>query len=335
MMGLELDDVRVIAPFVGGGFGGKGSHPQALEAVRIAKLAGKPVMVAYNREEQFFTDHFRSAAVVKIKSGVTSAGKMTLWNYKLHFFESRGSDIIYNVPNALRVSLNNRRGSPVHPLPTGAWRAPGSNTNTFARESQIDIMAARTGIDPVRFRLNNLTDEKMIRVIETLVDKFGYKSAKSPSGRGIGMACGTDAGTWVAVMLEIELDRKTGKIHTRRIVAAQDMGLCVNPEGATIQMEGCVTMGLGYALSEDIRFRGGMVFDKNFDTYHIPLFSWVPESIETVILGSHEEPPQGGGEPAIICMGAAMANAIFDATGARIFRQPMTPERVLEALRNN
>jgi isoquinoline 1-oxidoreductase len=109
------------------------------------------------------------------------------------------------------------------------------------------------------------------------------------------------------------------------------MGFCINPQGSIIQMEGCIIMGLGYALSEDIEFTGGDIKTHNFGTYEIPKFSWLPE-IETLIL-DRNEPPQGGGEPAIICMGAVIANAIFDATGARLYQMPMTPERVLEALK--
>jgi len=107
--------------------------------------------------------------------------------------------------------------------------------------------------------------------------------------------------------------------------------LCVNPEGARLQMEGAITMGLGYALSEEVRFKGGEILDSNFDTYTIPRFSWLPE-IETVILDAQDSPPQGGGEPPIICMGAVIANAVFDATGARLLQLPMTPERVKDAL---
>jgi isoquinoline 1-oxidoreductase len=110
------------------------------------------------------------------------------------------------------------------------------------------------------------------------------------------------------------------------------MGLCVNPEGSTIQMEGCITMGLGYTFSEELIFEGGNIKDRNFDTYEIPRFSWLPK-IETVILDRQDQAPQGGGEPAIIAIGAVVANAIFDATGARLYRMPFTPERVLEALK--
>ncbi len=109
------------------------------------------------------------------------------------------------------------------------------------------------------------------------------------------------------------------------------MGFCVNPEGSVIQMEGCITMGLGYALKEDVEFDGGDVKTENFGTYEIPKFSWLPK-IETVVL-DRNEPPQGDGEPAIICMGAVIANAIHDATGARLYQMPMTPDRVLAAIK--
>jgi nicotinate dehydrogenase subunit B len=333
-MEMDLDQVRVISPFVGGGFGGKAYHPQVMEAVRVAKLAQKPVMVAYTREEEFFMDYFRPAAVVKIKSGITSQGKIALWDFKQFFAGNRGSDTIYDVPHASTTGYREKRGNPVHPFETGAWRAPANNTNTFSRESQVDIMAAKAGIDPVQFRLDNLADEKMIPVIQALSEKFGYTPAAGPSGRGIGMACGIDAGTWVAVMIEVKVEETTGKVQPIKAVCSQDMGMCVNPLGSIIQAEGCMTMGMGYALSEDVEFRGGDVITRNFDTYQLPLFSWVPETIETVILNRMDQDPQGGGEPAIICMGGALANAIFDACGARLFQMPMTPERVLEGIRN-
>jgi CO/xanthine dehydrogenase Mo-binding subunit len=109
------------------------------------------------------------------------------------------------------------------------------------------------------------------------------------------------------------------------------MGLAINPEGATIQVEGCITMGLGYALAEDIHFKGGKILDVNFDTYQLPRFSWVPK-IETVILDLKDEPAQGGGEPAIITMGAVIANAVYDAVGARVFQLPVSSERIKKAI---
>ena len=194
-------------------------------------------------------------------------------------------------------------------------------------------MAAKIGMDPVEFRFKNLTDERMIRTLKAAIDKFGWKSIKSPSGKGWGVACGVDAGAYVALMAEISVEKATGEVKVKRVVVAQDMGLVINPQGATIQVEGCVTMGLGYALSEDIQFTGGEIHNRNYDAYKLPRFSWTPK-IETVLLDLPNEPAQGGGEPAIICMGALMANAIYDAVGVRLYQLPMTQERIIEALTN-
>jgi len=118
----------------------------------------------------------------------------------------------------------------------------------------------------------------------------------------------------------------------KRVVAAQDMGLVINPDGAKMQIEGCISMGLGYVLTEELNFRGGEILDTNFATYNLPRFSMVPR-IETILISNDELAPQGGGEPAIVPMGAVIANAVFDATGVRMYRLPMTAPRVLAALK--
>ncbi len=330
-LNIPAQNVRVMQTFVGGGFGGKTRNLQIVEAARLAKLTGKPVQVAWTREEEFFFDSFRPAAVVKIKSGISNKGKLSYWDYHVYFAGDRGSKQFYDIPNHSTTVHGSGWGGNAHPFATGAWRAPANNTNTFARESQISIMAKAAGIDQLEFRLQNLTDEKMKKVLRAAGEKYGWKPDKL-NNKGNGVACGTDAGTSVAAIAEVEVDEKTGNVKVTRVVCAQDMGLVINPEGATIQMEGCITMGLGYALREDMHFSNGEILDVNFDTYEIPHFSWLPK-IETVILDNKEEPSQGGGEPAIIIMGAVIANAIFDATGARVFQMPMTPKRVLEAIR--
>ncbi len=333
-LGFPAENVRVKPVFVGGGFGGKTANRQALEAALLAKATGKPVQVGWTREEEFLFDTYRPAGVVKIKSGITNQGKFTFWDYGVYCAGERGSQQFYDFPNhQTKVHGSGWSGrSTSHPIAVGAWRAPANNTNSFARESQIDIMAHRAGIDPLTFRVMNLKDQKMIRVLETIGEKFGPTS-NFPEDHGYGLACGIDAGTYVALMAEVHVNRSTGAVNVKRVVCVQDMGHVINPEGARIQMEGCITMGLGYCLTEDIQFEGGRIHTSNFDTYEIPRFSWLPK-IETVFVDARNDPPQGGGEPAIINMGAVVANAIFNATGARLFQLPMIPERVLEALQN-
>jgi isoquinoline 1-oxidoreductase len=330
---LPLKNVRVITPYVGAGFGGKSTNQQAIEAVHLARLSGRPVQVAWSRAEEFFYDRLRPAAVVKIKSGLNSAGAIVLWDYRVYYAGSRGCEQFYDIPHHREASHGGTGGSAAksHPFYVGAWRAPGNNTNTYARELHIDLMAARAGIDPLEFRLRNLKDKRMIGVLKAAAGQFGWKAAKAPSGRGFGIACGIDAGTYVALMAEVEVDKGAGKVKVNRVVCAQDMGFAVNPQGAILQMEGCIAMGLGYCLTEEIHFKNGQMDDLNFGAYEIPRFSWMPR-IETVLVENNELAPQGGGEPAIVCMGGVIATAIYDATGARLFQLPMTPDRVKAAL---
>ncbi len=334
---LEPKNVRVITPFVGGGFGGKSTSHQAVEAARLAQIAGKPVQVAWTRAEEFFYDTFDPAAVVNIVSAVDGEGRISLWDYTVYAAGERGANLFYDIPNARVRSL---RGlsydaadakKSLHPFAVGPWRAPGANMNAYAVESQIDLMASAAGADPLEFRLRHLTDRRMRRVLEAAAAAFGWKAAAAPSGRGYGIACGIDAGTYVATMAEVKVDPARGEVKVHRIVCAQDMGIVVNPDGAKMQMEGGITMGLGYTFAEELRFRGGEILDRNFDSYDIPRFSWVPR-IEAVLVKNDELAPQGGGEPAITTTGAVIANAVFDATGARLFRLPITPERLRQAI---
>jgi CO/xanthine dehydrogenase Mo-binding subunit len=135
-------------------------------------------------------------------------------------------------------------------------------------------------------------------------------------------------------MAEVQADRKSGRVRVRRVVCAQDLGEIINPAGIRLQLESCITMGLGYVLSEEIRFRGGNILDENFSTYEIPRFSWSPE-IETVLIENPGLAPQGCGEPAITSMGGVIANAVHDALGVRMFELPMTPEKIMAAIESS
>ncbi len=334
VLGLEENKVRVITPFVGGGFGGKSSTEQGVEAARFAQITGKPVMMMWTRGEEFLLDTFGPAAVVRVNSAFNAAGKMTLWDYHVYAAGERSSEMLYDVPNIRMTSYlgSSFGGAKVHPFGTGPWRAPGAWSNVFARESQMDIMAAAAKVDPLEFRLRNASDERLRRVLKVASDAFGWKAGAGPSGQGRAIAAGLDAGTYCALAAEVAVDRKTGAITVKRVVVAQDMGLVINPEGAKMQMEGCINMGLGYVLSEELKFRGGDIIDRNFDTYELPRFAVVPH-IETLLIKNDDLAPQGGGEPAIVPMGAVIANAVFDATGVRMYRLPMTPARVLAAMK--
>jgi nicotinate dehydrogenase subunit B len=333
---MDAENVRILTPYVGGGFGGKAGGNQAVEAALLARAAGYPVQVAWTRAEEFFYDSFQPASTVKIVSGIDDGGKLTLWDYQVYGAGSRAAEVFYDTPHkSVKVFGEwGRAPAGMHPFAVGAWRAPGANTNRFAGAQQIDIMAAAAGMDAMEFRLMNTTDDRMLSVLRTIKDASGWESRPSPSGtlKGRGVACGIDAETYVALVAEVTVNDQTGVVTVDRVVCAQDMGVVVNPDGARMQMEGCIAMGLGYVFSEELRFEGGKILDTNFGTYELARFSQMPV-IETVFVSNDDLPPKGGGEPAIINMGGAIANAVFDATGARIFRLPITPERVLEAIR--
>jgi nicotinate dehydrogenase subunit B len=332
-LGLPVENVRVITPFVGGAFGGKEWNKNAVEAARLAKLTGKPVQVMWSRAEEFFYDTFQPAAIVKITSGLDASNRLAFWDYHVYFAGGDKAPTFYDVPNRRTTSYGGwqeTKGS--HPFGTGPWRGPNGNTNTFARESHMDILAFAAGVDPLTFRLTHLKDKRMLRVLDAAANAFGWSSSAAPSGKGQGLACVIYKGTYVASMGEVEVDKSTGHCKVKRVVCAQDMGQVVNPEGAKMQMEGCIMMGLGYALTEVVHFRDGQILETGLDTYEIPRFSWMPK-IETILIDNPDVPPQEGGEPAITPMGALVANAIFDATGARLYDLPMRSERVKGALK--
>lgn len=335
-LGLPAQKVRIITAHIGGAFGGKAAGPQAVEAARLAWKAGAPVQVVWDRREEFFLDTFRPAAVVRIRAGLDPAGRIAFWDCRVSGTSDREAEIGYALPAKRFAATGDSgdlgtSGTGLHPFATGAWRAPAANTNVFARESHMDSLAARAKVDPLAFRLRHLDDPRLIRVLKAAAEKFGWVPGVAPSGRGVGVALGAWRGTLAAAMAEVSVDRATGQVRVKRVVLAQDMGLVINPDGARQQMEGAITMGLGYALSEGIRFKDGRILDENFDTYPIPRFSWLP-AMETVLVANPELQAQGGGEPPIVCMGAVLANAVFDAVGARMLELPMTPERVLAAI---
>jgi isoquinoline 1-oxidoreductase len=256
-----------------------------------------------------------------------------LWDSQTYCVGERGAALIYNVANQRVRIYGNYSSKGPHPFNLGPWRAPGNAANTFARESHIDVMAAAAGLDPVDFRLNHTSDARLRNTLRKAAEAFGWQPSRFPSGRGFGVACGEDAGTYVVMMAEVAVDQKTGAIQVKRMLCAQDMGQVINPEGARLQMESCMMMGLGYSLSEELHFSNGRIKDLSFYRYSIPRFSAMPR-MDCLIVENNALTPQGGGEPGIIAVGGALANAVFDATGVRCNRLPMTPERMLANLKN-
>jgi len=341
-IGFPKENVRVVVPYVGGAFGGKNNPQNGVEAARLAKMVGKPVQLVWRRDEDFFYERFRPAAVVKIRSAINGDGKIVLWDFTVYAAGDWGSVTFYDIPNHRTVAVpvaetawrKQDTAGGLHPFNVGPWRMPCAITNSFARESHMDILANKAGVDPVEFRLRHLTDKRMRRVLEAATKQFGWKPSRAPSGQGVGVACGTTYKTYVATAVQVAADKGTGKVRVERVVTAVDAGVIVNPEGTRQQVEGCISMGMGCALSEEVNFSNGEIFTRNFDSYEIPRFSTMPK-MEVVLVDNPELAPDGIAEPPVITVPAAIANAIHDATGARLFQLPMTPARVMRALKQS
>lgn len=314
-------NVRVIAPEIGGAFGTKSWFPAGLEAARLARLADRPVRVAYSRQEDTATGTFRPAALIEIKAGFRSDGTLTAWESSaIHAgpfsnIARRGSETPYDVEN-VGVTIYSAQSL----VRVGSYRSLGGAVNHFATESHVDEIATALGMDPVEFRLRNLSHPRFRRVLEAAADSFGWKAGASPSQRGTGVAIGTDVGSYVGTCLELSVEGREVKVG--RVVTALDCGLTVNPEGARNQVEGSTIMGIGVALYEAIEVSNGVVLNSTLTRYQVPRISNNPE-ISVVLVGDPATPSTGAGEPGIVTVAPAIANAVFELTGQRVRELPI------------
>jgi isoquinoline 1-oxidoreductase len=318
--GIPQELVRVIVPDTGSGYGGKHSGEAALEAARLAKAAGKPVKLVWTREEEFTWAYFRPAGVIDVVSGVRNDGTLTAWEF--HNYNSGASAIRtpYEVPNQ-KVEFHSSRA----PLRQGSYRALASTANVFARESHMDELAHAIKMDPLEFRLKNLKDDRLRAVLEKAADAFGWKKAKAGDGHGLGLACGTEKGSYVATCAEVIVDRPTRSVTVLRAAAAFECGAVLNPDHLKSQVEGAMVMGLGGALFEAIEFENGRIKNPRLSSYRVPRFSDAP-AIEVVLVNRPDLPSAGAGETPIIGIAPAVGNAIFAASGLRLRSMPMKVE---------
>ena len=189
----------------------------------------------------------------------------------------------------------------------------------------MDDLAHAVRIDPLEFRLKNLKDERLRGVLEAAAAQFGWGKVPSGAGRGVGIAGGTEKGSYVATCAEVATDGASGEPKIVRLVTAFECGAVVNPDHLRNQVEGAVVMGLGGALFEAIQFADGKILNPRFSKYRVPRFSDVPQ-IETVLVDRQDLPSAGAGETPIVAVAPAVGNAIFAATGMRLRSLPMLPD---------
>jgi isoquinoline 1-oxidoreductase len=316
---VPKDRVRVIVPDTGSAYGGKHTADAALEAARLARAANRPVKIVWTREEEFTWSYFRPAGVIEIKSGITPDGKLTAWEF--HNYNSGGSGIQtpYDVANQL-IQFH-----PVNsPLRQGSYRGLAATANHFARESHMDELAHAAQIDPLEFRVKNLSDARLRAVFASAAKSFGWPQKKTQPGQGFGIGGGVEKGGYVATCAEINVDKTSGEVRVVRVFTAFECGAIVNPDGLRHQVIGANIMGLGGALFESIEFDNGKISNPHFAQYRVPRFRDIPQ-IEAILLDRKDLPPAGAGETPIVGLAPAIGNAIFDATGIRLRGLPMVP----------
>ncbi len=316
---LPESSVRVIVPDTGSAYGGKHTSDAAIEAARLARAAGRPVKVVWTREEEFTWAYFRPAGVIEIKSGISGDGTLTAWEFHNYHSGSSGIETPYVVAN---------QRTEYHAVPlilrSGSYRGLAATANHFARETHMDALASVAKMDPLDFRMKNLSNPRMRAVLEAAAKSFGQPRKKTREGQGFGIACGDEKGSFVATFAEIAVDKKSGAVQVVRLVEAFECGAIVNPDGLRNQVIGAMIQGLGGALFEAIEFENGRIKNPHFASYRVPRFRDVPK-ISAILLDRKDIPSAGAGETPIMAVAPAIGNAIFDATGIRLNNLPMIP----------
>ncbi len=297
---LREDQVRVIVPDMGSGYGGKHTGDAAIEAARLAKAVGKPVKLVWTRAEEFTWAYFRPAGVIDIKAAVDAAGRLIAWEFDNWNSGNAGIRSPYDVPNQ-RIAFHPSSS----PLRQGSYRGLAATANHYAREMHIDAIARALKADPVEFRLRHLTDERMRDVLTALAKAIGWPKTAA-AGRAIGIACGTEKGSYVATAAE--LSRTPSAFKVDRLVVTFECGAIVNPDGLHNQVEGSIVQGLGGALFEAVEFREGRILNGSMARYRVPRFADVPP-IEIVLLDRKDLPSAGAGETPIVCVAPAIGAA--------------------------
>jgi nicotinate dehydrogenase subunit B len=368
-LGVPAQTVRAIWVVGPGSYGRSDADDAAMDAAVLANAVGKPVRVQYTRAEATGWDPKGPASIHRARAAVDASGNVVAYEFVSKGFsridvqtngskppdtlagQFRGVPLVVNdgfgVPAESYEFANKRmawetiaplldRGSP---LRSAHLRDPVGPQIHFASESFMDEVAAALNVDPIEFRLRHVKDARDVAVIKAAAEKAAWQSRPSPrkdqtgskvSGRGIAYA--QRNGTRCAVIAEVDVDRASGKIWARKFTVAHDCGQIINPDGLRHTIEGNVVQGISRTLWEEVKFDANNVTSVDWMTYPILDITETPEAIEVALVNHPELPPTGAGEPSIRPVAAAIANAIFDATGVRIRRVPFSPDRVKQAL---
>lgn len=368
-LGMRSEDVDVIHVQAAGCYGHNGADDAAFDAALLAREVPKrPVKLQWSRQDEFAWSPVAPAMMMRAKAGLSADGKVVDWSYDLwsNSHATRpgqpgglnllgawylGKGYRLSPPAKIPQPFGNgdRNAVPVYPfarqrvvyhllndmpLRPGSLRTLGGHGNIYAIESFMDELAQAAGADPVAFRLAHLADPRARAVLLAAAERAGWDPSRKSdgrAGRGVAYARYKMVSTYVAVIVDVDVDRDSGRVRVTRVVAAVDAGLVVNPDGVVAQSEGGLVQGLSWALKEQLRFDRQAVTSVDWNGYPIMRFDEVPP-MEVVIVDRPNEDSLGAGEATVGPASAALANAFANATGKRVRHLPMTPERVKEAL---
>ncbi|MGO9260401.1 MAG: molybdopterin cofactor-binding domain-containing protein [Bryobacteraceae bacterium] len=319
---ISEDQVHVIMPDTGSGYGGKHTGDAALEAARLSKAVGKPVQRNWTREEEMTWAYFRPGGVIDVGAKLNPDGTIAEWEF--HNYNSGPSGL--QSPYAIASKREQYHPSKT-PLRQSSYRGLAATANHFARECYMDELALSAKMDPLEFRLKNTRDDRLRAVIQAAADKFGWRGAlgarQKTTGHGFGIAGGFEKGGYVATCAEVSVTN--GVVKVLRAAVSFECGAIVNPEHLSNQVEGAVAMGIGGALFEHIDFADNRILNAKLSQYRVPRFNDMPK-IDCVLLDRKDIPSAGAGETPIVGIAPAIGNAIFDATGQRIRSLPLCPK---------
>jgi nicotinate dehydrogenase subunit B len=358
LLGLPDEKVRAIWVTGPGSYGRNDAGDAAMDAAYLAKATGKPVRVQYMRVDGTAWDPKGPACVHRARAALDSSGKVVAYEFIAKGFsrqhiatnESQPADSLIGQSMGVPPKPNQIFGTPAEsygfqnkrlgwetiaqfvehcsPLRTSHLRDPVGPEIHFGSEQFVDELARAAGEDAVAFRLRYLTNPRHAAVVKAVAQKSNWDSL----GKGKGIAFAERNGTAVAIVAQVEVDRASGRVWARRVWVAHDCGLIINPDILRTTIEGNVVQGLSRTLFEEVRFDRDSVTSVDWASYPILEMADAPESIDITLINHPEIAPSGAGEPSIRVIPPALANAFFDATGVRMRRAPLTPERVKAAL---
>ena len=372
VLDMAKEDIHAIHMDGPGSFGHNCSNDAALDAALLARvLPGRPVSVKLSRRDEHTCEPYGPPSVIKLQASLSSDGNVVDWNHDVYGYTHisfSGPQKDYSpmlgawylakpfkrfTPFPVKAYLGgiHRNADPIYtfpkrrivkhfleqsPLRVSSLRGLGSYANVFAIEAFVDELAHEAGMDPVAFRLRNLADPRARDVLEAVLRKGGWETAKGPAtgkdrGWGVAMSRYKNLQCYSATFVILSVDRKSGVVNLERAILAADVGQVVNPESARSQLEGTFTQSASWTLKEQVTFGPKGVTSVDWRSYPILRSAETP-SIETVLINRPGQPYLGLGEGAMGPVPAAIANAIFRAVGIRMRRLPFSPERVREAL---